>query len=223
MYVTFLYEIDRSTWPKHWVRPFDDYLQRWESVLRSLHDAGQKVICYGEDDRVQKIAEQFSCTYKHFPLRQWSSFLDYERTEIAVHLKHSWEVPENFSAVYICLQLSKFDALRLSMEMFPDENEWVWVDGGLRNVGMPKSWQVYWKEPKIQITCFKPSAGNVNYFQTPKHTYVMGTCFGANRENMLWLCANMKATSKSLLEDKKCANDQQILSMLHNSQVHQLM
>ena len=226
-YVTFLYELNRDSWPEQWRRPFQDYLQRWKATLESLSKSGQRVIAFGDDARVESIAQTFSprITYIAYPLQNWDSWDSLEKTKLAVLAKFNSRVPEHFSAEYICLQLCKFDAMRFAIEHFQDNADtWIWVDGGLRDNMTPSTWKVFWREPtKIQISLFKPYNSVIgdklydSYYNTYYFTYVIGTCWGGTAANMLWLCAQVKQISKNLLRKGSCGNDQQILSMIHSS------
>lgn len=201
MYVTFLYELDRRTWPKKWHRDFSDYLTRFEATLKSLR--GKQVISYGNDDRVKAIAERYS-NYTTKPISEWNSWKDLELTRVAIQKKYKEDVPENFSAEYVCLQLCKFDAVL-------ESGAQIWIDGGLRESMTPSTWDRE-LDSLIQIRHFLPPT-NGDFFSGPQHTFVVGTCFASS--DLTWLCKKMAETSKQLLSEGKCGYDQQILSYLY--------
>ena len=197
-----MYELDRSTWPKRYARTFDDYLQRWEALLASL--SGQ-VIAFGDDDRVQAIAERYA-TYIQKPLQSWPSWSSLESARACVARKYRNDVPERFSAEYVCLQLCKFDAMQYAIERF-DAKEWVWIDGGLRETMIPKTWDVKWPRRKVYVALQKP--------QRP-----MGGCFGGDAESVLWLCEEMRNLREALAVKGECGNDQELLEVVYSKHPH---
>ena len=191
-----MYELDRSTWPKRYARSFDDYLQRWEALLASL--AGQ-VIAFGDDSRVQAIAERYA-TYITKPKESWPSW-SLDTAQACVARKYSKEVPEWFSAEYVCLTLCKFDAMQYAIKNF-DAKQWVWIDGGLRETMIPETWDVNWTPQKVYVALQKPLRP-------------LGGCFGGDAESMLWFCEELRNTSQALAEKGECGSDQELMEMVY--------
>lgn len=222
-YVTFLYELDRTNWPNKWKRSFDDYLERWNATLNSLSKSNLNVIAFGSDKRVELIANQYpKIQFKSKKINEWDSWSHLEKTKIALTNKYSERVPETFSPEYICLQLCKFDAIQYCINNFNfNTDHWVWIDGGLRQSMTPPSWDVEWNDNnKVHVSFFSPFKNdNIKLFstyQTNLKSFVVGTCWGGNSINILWLCKQIQFYNINLLEKQLCANDQELLSLVYS-------
>ena len=205
MYVTFLYEIDRSSWLEY-TRPFDDYLKNFQKLLEGMTD----ILIFGDDDRVEKLAKT---NFYRKPLKEFFYWSNRDRIENALqHRLFNHKTPEFFSAEYIALQLCKFEALEFAARKYPNENI-VWIDGGLRPK-MIRDWNIKWSSPKIHVTQMLP----IKWFEfeilTFPCAFILGGCFGGPSQELLWLSSIVKSSVQELWAQNKSANDQQILSIL---------
>ena len=69
--MTFLYELDRSTWPK-FKRPYSDYLKKFKALLSTDIP---KLIVFSDDSRVKQIIDEVQnprVIWEERPLNAWS-------------------------------------------------------------------------------------------------------------------------------------------------------
>ena len=207
MFITFLYELDRSLWPQNWQRPFSSYLERLDTLLPKLDET----IVFGEDDRVKEIALRHSKEFFFKKKEAWKSWNNLERIRKAIQKKFSWVVPQLFSAEYICIQLSKFDAIKEVTSIYSRDN-YVWIDGGLHEKLQERPIIVKLKNPLLHISLIGPPRryiADADYF-------IMGGCFGGRKVDLEWFADEVDKVNEDLLAKDLCGNDQQIMSIIYN-------
>ncbi len=208
--MTFLYELDRSHWPK-FQRPFEDYLVRFKALVQSCTN----LIVFSDDPRVMDIARDGGAKCIHKRKEDFASWT-LESTRAALDKKRMrFHTPEFYSEEYICIQLCKIDAVLEAMSLGVQEHEPVfWIDAGVR--GLPESWTPTWTKPnQIHFLKIGPNIFcdyiNINF---PTFHFAGGFWGGAAKD-IEWFAQTVKKLSTELLERGQCANDQQIFSMVH--------
>lgn len=214
--MTFLYELDRSTWPK-FKRPYSDYLKKFKALLSTDIP---KLIVFSDDSRVKQIIDEVQnprVIWEERPLNAWSCLSQRNRslTKHALDKKRGrYSVPEFFSEEYICLQLSKTDAILYALEHYHLMTETLfWIDASF--LCYPDSWEIKWTHASklhfLQIDAVaKSSEINLN---TPT-VHFAGTLWGGNTSVMKWFCEEVQRKNTELLKNNLCANDQQLFSIV---------
>jgi hypothetical protein len=215
MYVTFLYELDRSSWSK-FHRSFDDYLKKFEALLQSLKT---QITVFGDDSRVREICFKYGqCTFYSKPLKSWNVYTTLARITTNLDKKRGrFRVPEFFSEEYICLQLVKFEAVQMvCRENVERENEIIiWIDAGLHSHLMPKSWKIYWSMPdKIHALQIGPMPWSERWVLETPSVCIAGTCWGGSQKAMQVLSTKVLHLHEETLQKGLVGNDQQYLSII---------
>lgn len=216
MFVTFFYAIDRTEWPKKWQRSISDYYVRFEELVKVLD--GKHIIVYSNDPTIQTISQKyFHC---RFIFKELQSFEVWnQRSFIQTALSKRWfsfNVPEFFSADYIALQLCKFQALHDSSLLTNDPKEpIIWIDAGLRSQHLNSQFHVNWTIDKIHATQFTALPFCERFITEFPGAFIMGGCFGGFGVQVRRLYKETSQILQELYANNRCANDQQVLSLLY--------
>ncbi len=216
LFVTMLYDLDRTGWGNKWQRPFNHYLHRFLDLLKSL-DSNVELLVFSDNANVEKLCSFFpQATYIHFN-RYWFRLNAHRHRirSVATRL-FIWSSPEFTQGEYIYLQLCKFEAIHLAMKWRPSSHL-VWIDGGFRFP--PPQWKnilKYCNSKIYGLQCAQASSNKWLILNTPTQ-HVQGSFWGGDRNHMEWLANASLELTLSLLSEGECANDQQILSLLHST------
>ena len=215
LFVTMLYELDRTLWGSKWQRSFDDYLRHFLDMIKSL-DPEIELLVFSDNEKVQKICSFFPQTTYVYYDRYWFG-LNAQRHRIrsAVSNRYSlWSSPEFTQGEYVYVQLCKFEAVRLALTLRQTEHV-AWIDGGYR--WPPPTWKLIinqCKEFKIYGLQNAREHNNEWCILNSPTQHVQGSFFGGHRGVMTWLVQKCLGVVHSLLSEGRVGNDQQILSLV---------
>ena len=216
IFVTFLYELDRSSWSK-FQRSFEDYLKKFEALLQAvLYDLQSEIVVFGDDPRIGDLCSKFpQCFYVSKPLKSWNVYNTLPRIQQNLDTKRGrFKVPEFFSQEYICLQLIKFEAVQLVCKKESHENI-IWIDAGLHSHLLPADWTIKWKSPdKIHALQIGPMPWWERWVLETPTVSIAGTCWGGSQRAMSLLCTRVLNLHEESLQKGQVGNDQQYLSIL---------
>lgn len=179
------------------------------------------LIVFSNDSRVKQIIDEVqnpNVIWEEMPLSAWSCWSQTNRASTASALdkkRGRFSVPEFFSEEYICLQLSKTDAILYALEKYSQyiENKLFWIDASF--FSYPESWEVKWKHDSklhfLQIDAVARSS--VLNIETPC-VHFAGGLWGGNIDTMKWFCREVQRKNSELLQNNLCANDQQLFSIV---------
>ena len=225
MYVTFLYELDRSGWAKHWQRDFASYIEKFEGLLQTLRDAQQKLLVFGDDSRIASLVSKYSnATYLQRPLS--SFYWQQQQSKVSQSMLNRYmrfNIPEYFSSQYVCLQLCKFEALRDASLLFDNEESYRWIDAGVRGTAQ-YNWDRAWRKQGVHVCCTAPPLFSEWLITEAPVQTVVGGCFGAKTSaDAQWLYEKTTQLEEELLSQGKHANDQVLLSILLHRYDHKFV
>jgi hypothetical protein len=217
IFVTFLYELDRSSWSK-FQRSFTDYLKKFEALLQALlYDLKSEIVVFGDDPRVEDLCSKFPrCFYYSKPLKSWNVYTTLSRIQKNLDTKRGrFKVPEFFSEDYICLQLIKFEAVQLVCKK--EHDNIIWIDAGLHSHLLPNDWTIKWKSPhKIHALQIGPMPWWERWVLETPTVCIAGTCWGGSQRAMSLLCTRVLNLHEECLQKGLVGNDQQYLSIVFN-------
>ena len=222
LFVTMLYELDRSTWGAKWQRKFSNYVLSLFNLIKHLERTEHEIIVFGTDPTVQRICELFP--YATFVYKELEEFFMYKHRNVlkaALGQKYRlWNSPEFTRSDYIALQQCKFEAVLLAMRLNPRAAV-TWIDGGIRYspFDMANVWEdietdMYTHAKIWGCQCAQTIASEWLILNTPTQ-HVQGSVWGGTAPAMEWLCSSALQEVHSLLLRGEVANDQQVLSLLH--------
>jgi len=223
LFVTMLYELDRSTWGAKWQRKFSNYLLSLFNLIKHLEGTDHEIIVFGVDPSVQRLCSMFPyATFVHKELDEFFMYKHRNLVSAALSQKYRlWTSPEFTRGDYIALQQCKFEAVLLAMRINPRAAV-TWIDGGIRYspFDMANVWEeiethMYIHPSKIWgCQCAQTIASEWLILNTPTQQ-VQGSVWGGTAPAMEWLCTSALQELHSLLLRGEVANDQQVLSLLH--------
>jgi hypothetical protein len=218
-FVTFLYELDRTAWPDKWKRSFQNYLKKFKRLLESDIPS---LLVFSDDSRVEDLIQRVNnprVVHIRRSLRSWSSWKQLPLIEQALHKKRGkFNVPEFFSAEYICLQLCKADAIMYATELTTQCI--FWIDAGFGY--LPSSWNVDWSDSKLHFLQIGHVSSTLININTPTVHFSGGLWGGVSLE-MKWFCETVRERNAQLLDNGECANDQQLFSIIHRENPHRFI
>jgi len=216
LFVTMLYELDRSLWGSKWQRSFQEYLKHFLDLVKSL-DPEIELLVFSDNEKVNYICSHFpQVTYIHYD-RYWF-VLNAQRHRIrsAISNRYSlWSSPEFTQGEYVYVQLCKFEAVRVALTL--RQTEYVaWIDGGYR--WPPQKWSPIIKQCKQEkvygLQCADICTSEWLILNTPTQ-HVQGSFWASHRNTMKWLVEKCLYVTSKLLNNGKIGNDQQVLSLVH--------
>lgn len=223
LFVTMLYELDRSTWGVKWQRPFVTYLQALFNVIKHLKGTGHEILVFGSDPMIAQICDLFPyATHVHQRLDEFAVFE--RRGELARALAGKfklWTAPEFTQPDYIALQQCKFEAVLTAMRLKPSAVV-TWIDGGLRH--SPFGFANLWDDIETHMFTYPDKVWGCQCAETIPSQWlilntptqqVQGAVWGGTAPVMEWLCTAALHEEQWLVQQGKAANDQQLLSLLH--------
>jgi hypothetical protein len=130
---TFAYEIDRSLMPKQFQRPFSNIVSRLCTILDFLEQTDCIVRVYCEDQQLyDKLRIEFpKAEIVLKPLHTFPIFAIRSEVQAIVDRVKQGKYPEQLSADYSLIVLSKIDAMLETAAIYPDATH-MWLDGGYR-------------------------------------------------------------------------------------------
>jgi hypothetical protein len=223
LFVTMMYELDRSTWGTKWQRPFSNYLLSLFNLIKHLQGTGHEIVVFGSDASVERLCELFPhATYMHKRLEDFHMFK--HRGFLAKALGNKfrlWTSPEFTRSEYIALQQSKFEAVLIALRSKPRAVV-TWIDGGIRH--SPYDMANVWDDIETHMfshptkiwgcQCAQTIASRWLILNTPTQQ-VQGSVWGGTAPAMEWLCNAALHEAQTLVQRGEVANDQQLLSLLH--------
>lgn len=223
LFVTMLYELDRSEWGAKFKRPFGNYLMALFKLIKHLERTGHEILVFGANDTIEAMCNLFPyATYVHKPLEEFHMYKQRNVLKAALHGKIKlWSSPEFTRGDYIALQQSKFEAVLIALRMNPRATV-TWIDGGIRYspFDMAPAWDdvethMFIHPSKIWgCQCAETIASEWLVLHTPTQQ-VQGSVWGGTAPAMEWLCNTALGEAHRLLQQGEVANDQQLLSLLH--------
>jgi hypothetical protein len=223
LFVTMLYELNRSTWEAKWQRPFANYLQALFNLIRHLKGTGHEILVFGSDPMIGQICELFSyATHVHLHLDEFAVFERRGELAKALHGKFKlWTAPEFTQPDYIALQQCKFEAVLTAMRIKPSATV-TWIDGGLRH--SPYGFASLWDDIETHMFTYPDKVWGCQCAETIPSQWlilntptqqVQGAVWGGTAPVMEWLCTAALHEGQRLAQQGMAANDQQLLSLLH--------
>jgi hypothetical protein len=218
LFVTMLYELDRSLWGSKWQRSFQEYLKHFLDMVKSL-DSEIELLVFSDNEKVKYICSHFpQLTYIYYDRYWFQLNAQRHRIRSAISNKYClWSSPEFTQGEYVYLQLCKFEAVKIALMHRPAKYV-AWIDGGYR--WPPKQWAPILKQCKQEkiygLQCAKECQNEWLILNTPTQ-HVQGSFWGGDRNTMMWLADTCLRTATQLLNEGKIGNDQQILSLVHNA------
>jgi len=174
---TFWYELDRSACTPKFRRSRESYIQKLVQLLKNaFQNPKLHVLAFVESSTVKQevlsfLSIDFSDNIVVKPLHTWSAF---ETFNSAIHsMLTSWKgtitTPETFDSKYVCLNLSKVNAVLHHASLF-NAPKHLWIDGGYRwDTSLLSTVVPDWKESKV-------------YFSELKPFHLMGGVFGGSTQ-----------------------------------------
>jgi hypothetical protein len=216
LFVTMLYELDRSLWGSKWQRSFQHYLKHFLDLVKSL-DSEIELLVFSDNDKVNYICSHFpQVTYVHYDRYWFELSAQRHRIRSAISNRYNlWSSPEFTQGEYVYLQLCKFEAVRLALSL-RDTEYIAWIDGGYR--WPPQKWSRIIKQCKQDkiygLQCAQECDNEWLILNSPTQ-HVQGSFWGSHRDTMKKLVEKSLVTVYQLLDRGKIGNDQQILSLVH--------
>lgn len=195
MFVSFLYELDRTTWPKKWQRPFSNYIENLKKLLDIIP---YPIIVFSDHPEILKLKNTVFKKKESFEM--WKRL---DKVKKSITRKNNFNLPEFFSPEYITLQMCKFEALYITKSRF-------WIDAGLRPTMYPKTWEMNYFTERLHISQFNKVTSEYDII-FGKGNFIAGGLFQSND----WLYSTIVNIINELETINICVNDQQILSIVY--------
>jgi hypothetical protein len=188
---TFWYELDRSACKAKFRRSRHSYLEKLVNVISNASKNSRlSVMAFVESKSVKmeilsimNIPEDADLANRIIvkPLSSWEKVINHNEC-IKAMLK-SWtgskETPETFDSLYVCLNLSKIDAVLIHAQNAKSVKNHMWIDGGFRwNTEILSNSLPNWPENKV-------------YFSESKPFQLMGGIFGGSIQELENLSADI--------------------------------
>lgn len=180
---TFWYELDRSACKAKFRRSRESYLEKLVQILdNASKNPMLSVMAFVESKNVKleilsllKVPETSMLASRIIvkPLKSWEKVQKYNKeiSDVLTTWNGSKETPETFDSLYVCLNLSKIDAVLIHGAEL-DAKHHIWIDGGYRwDTSSLKDFRPQWSEVLRDERV---------YFSESKPFDLMGGVFGGS-------------------------------------------
>ena len=210
LFVTFLWELDRRRLPR--LRPWSVYRERFDSLARESKESGADLLVFTDDEHAITSALRWGVTYVKVSR---DSFFEWQRLEQvmkAIARKLPFSNPELSCTEYVCLQNCKFEAMERALSLWPHDTA-CWIDAGLRKEAL-RPLRTRWRGTGLRLALYQDLLRPEWFVTETPGSSVMGTAWGGDRDSLVWLSRCTRDIQSELLERGRCANDQQLLTLV---------
>ena len=211
--VSFLFKLDKVHKNKN--RSWEQfYVKNFSALCAELSKHQKDFLVFSDDPQIRAVATLPSYTNIRYVYAKKDSFKEYQRlAEIREARKKRW-TPDVENPEYICLQMSKFEALHRANILWPHDRI-AWIDGGLRDAN--RDFTIRWsKDERIRVCADSPMWFRKELIVATVLgcTSIMGGCFGGTSTAINWLYEESFKAQQRLLDQGLYTNDQGMLTIL---------
>jgi hypothetical protein len=178
---------------------------------------GKHILVFSDSKEVEEIAKQKGTKFVYSKATDFQEMKPQRQRNVRVALRNKYfgfRNPELVSAEYVCIQNCKFEAVVRGLDIWPHDFA-CWIDAGLRH-NAQRNLETTWDptDSRIRVALYNPLGRTETFILETPGSSIMGGAWGGATDTLQWLFTHATNLQNKLLSQGKCANDQQILTLL---------